>query len=622
MQKRGSCGQVAVEYIIIAAFLLIIISTAYFFASSSLDKSVQDAKARTAVNTLASAIDQAYALGPGTKMTVELDLPYDIQDQIVEDELIGYVVDVSGANSHYYADTKASLVGNLPLDEGYHEVILEVNDSGQVQIGSNLGIYLTPVSKTINLTEGNPYSEIHTYNLSNLNNSLIGSIVIGETGTITDFVSLPSVPSTLAGDSNFNFDVTITVPDTTSPGTYTGYITADSNGGSDTSLVQIIISPDVGDTTPPVITLTAPDDSSTDTDGSVTFSYTVTDTQSSILSCELIIDSVSVQTDNTAPFDSFSETLSNGTYDWDVNCTDSSGNEGTAINRTLTVNVVTDFNAPVVLLTTPATGSIVSDASVDFNFIVTDESNIDTCYLIVGGSTVSSISSPTKDINQTINYSLTQLGTNLWDVNCVDQYGYSAISTNGVFIVNYSPSGPGSQNYQFTYQVTTGSDDAEERADNGSMDITSADLDIPADNKRNYYTGTRFLDVHIPSYAIVNNITLTFVIKTNRTDATDIVIYGEKALSPATFTTTSSDISNRTKTTASVTWSSVPSPGNGMPIISPNLSSIVEEIIAQPGWVTNSPMVFILEAGTGRREVNSFESSVNDAPTLFIDYNA
>ncbi len=85
------------------------------------------------------------------------------------------------------------------------------------------------------------------------------------------------------------------------------------------------------ETIPPVISLSTPADEASTMTNPTTFTYSASD-DSTITSCELIIDGISDQTDSSSPFNSFSKTFSEGTYSWDVNCTDQHGNEGSSTN--------------------------------------------------------------------------------------------------------------------------------------------------------------------------------------------------------------------------------------------------------------------------------------------------
>jgi subtilisin family serine protease len=92
------------------------------------------------------------------------------------------------------------------------------------------------------------------------------------------------------------------------------------------------------DTVKPSISLNSPDDGNS-TSTSVKFNYTVTDSNY-VTSCSLVIDSTIVDTDpsvaqGTGTTDSFSYSLSTGTYEWTVNCTDVAGNTGTHATNTI-----------------------------------------------------------------------------------------------------------------------------------------------------------------------------------------------------------------------------------------------------------------------------------------------
>jgi uncharacterized protein (UPF0333 family) len=238
-EKKGQAGT---EYLMIAGFLVIIIGIAFLYSSTTLSNSVDDSKTRTAVNSIAKAIDQVYALGPGSKISVTVDLPSGIQSQIVENQLVGYISTVNNSPSHYYADTKANLKGELPLSPGVHEIVLTVNNAGEVVVGeTGYGLFLTPKTVLVSVDVNTAYNQVHVFNLANSNPNTAGSISITKSGTASSLISIGSYPSTLASDQNTNFNVTVSFPDTQPIGTYTAYLQVDSNNGSDRSVIQIII---------------------------------------------------------------------------------------------------------------------------------------------------------------------------------------------------------------------------------------------------------------------------------------------------------------------------------------------------------------------------------------------
>ncbi|MBU2100132.1 hypothetical protein KKG83_05800 [Candidatus Micrarchaeota archaeon] len=101
------------------------------------------------------------------------------------------------------------------------------------------------------------------------------------------------------------------------------------------------------DIVPPIVILESPSKGYVSADFTVQFDYNVNDVDSGIAFCELIIDGIVDQTDNTITegiTQSFSKTFSvNGTYYWDVNCTDDSvsANKGSSTeNRRIVINSI------------------------------------------------------------------------------------------------------------------------------------------------------------------------------------------------------------------------------------------------------------------------------------------
>lgn len=98
----------------------------------------------------------------------------------------------------------------------------------------------------------------------------------------------------------------------------------------------------------PIVSLVSPANNSEETiSNTINFIYNVTDT-ASISSCSLILDGIINLTDSSIAKNvnqSFTQTLINGNYDWNINCTDSL-NVGTSEIFNLSVNVFIDNEYP------------------------------------------------------------------------------------------------------------------------------------------------------------------------------------------------------------------------------------------------------------------------------------
>jgi len=118
----------------------------------------------------------------------------------------------------------------------------------------------------------------------------------------------------------------------------------DANGGDGIIDPDVPPTPDT-DTTPPTITLTSPADANSTTNTTIDFNFIVTDTGSAIQDCNLYIGGDVNGTGLTSVTEdiniSFTRTLVPGTYNWDVNCKDTNGNNGTSGGtNTLTINTI------------------------------------------------------------------------------------------------------------------------------------------------------------------------------------------------------------------------------------------------------------------------------------------
>jgi len=185
-------------------------------------------------------------------------------------------------------------------------------------------------------------------------------------------------------------------------------------------------------------------------------------------------------------------------------------------------------------------------------------------------------------------------------------------------------SGGGSQGFP----VAADPDDAEERVSSGSIDLTSSDLEIPYVSSNLQAIGMRFPSVTVPPGATITDAYVQFTVDEDGTSGSPTVkIWGENVNNADTFSSTDGDITGRTTTTASVSWASIPSwVGNvgsaGTDQRTPNLSSIIQEIIGISGWGSGNAMVIIIKddgtSGSNTRIAEAIDGTA--APTLNITW--
>ena len=123
-----------------------------------------------------------------------------------------------------------------------------------------------------------------------------------------------------------------------SDGNHTWYIIsydlAKNNATSETRQFTV-------DTTNPVVTLVAPSNSSTDNDGNIEFVYNVTDSNN-ITNCSLYINNILNQSNtsvNRSDNNSFTRSLSNGNYNWTVQCIDEANNTANSSLFLFTISI-------------------------------------------------------------------------------------------------------------------------------------------------------------------------------------------------------------------------------------------------------------------------------------------
>ncbi len=164
--------------------------------------------------------------------------------------------------------------------------------------------------------------------------------------------------------------------------------------------------------------------------------------------------------------------------------------------------------------------------------------------------------------------------------------------------------------------IARSEDDAEERPD-GSMQLTSSDLDLEDDR----VVGLRFVDIRIPRGAQIASADVQFTAQGVDTEPTDLVIQAELAANGQAFGPVDHDLSSRTRTSASVTWSPEPWEVAGERSVrqrTPDLAALIQEVVDRPDWHEGSALV-LLTSGSGDRDAWSYEGAGDRAPRLYIE---
>ncbi|HET6160341.1 MAG TPA: Ig-like domain-containing protein [Dongiaceae bacterium] len=170
-------------------------------------------------------------------------------------------------------------------------------------------------------------------------------------------------------------------------------------------------------------------------------------------------------------------------------------------------------------------------------------------------------------------------------------------------------------------RVASGLDDVEQRA-TGSMYMNSSDLELVDDAGATQKVGIRFTGIDIPTGALITKAYLQFQTDEVGSATTSLLLRGEDADDAAAFASTSNNVSAGATTDAAAAWNPpawTKAGEAGLAQRSPDLATIVQEIVARPGWRAGNDMAFII-TGSGTRTAEAFESNAAAAPLLHIEY--
>ncbi len=177
--------------------------------------------------------------------------------------------------------------------------------------------------------------------------------------------------------------------------------------------------------------------------------------------------------------------------------------------------------------------------------------------------------------------------------------------------------------YSLNRRIGLPEDDAEEFSD-GSVTRSSYKLEL------SYYSsfagdqliGLRFNNISIPAGATITRAYLQFNAAEINRISSGLILKGEKSLHSQPFSLSAHNLSGRQFTGSQVVWNPqawIEAGEEGAAQASPDIKSIIQEIIQTPGWASgNSVSIFI--SGSGTRKAVSYETDAQKAALLVIEY--
>ncbi len=179
----------------------------------------------------------------------------------------------------------------------------------------------------------------------------------------------------------------------------------------------------------------------------------------------------------------------------------------------------------------------------------------------------------------------------------------------------------------FIQRISVTEDDAEQEND-GTMSLSSSDLELYFQDG-DEEVGMRFTGVTIPNGATITNAEIQFhADEVGDNSALTVFFTGEDVDDCSTYTSTDFDITNRVNTTAQVSWA-IPAwtaiHDEGAAQLTPDLSSIIQEIIDRPGWTSSNDLCIMISVpttpiGIGERTAEAFDGEPESAPEISITF--
>ncbi len=173
---------------------------------------------------------------------------------------------------------------------------------------------------------------------------------------------------------------------------------------------------------------------------------------------------------------------------------------------------------------------------------------------------------------------------------------------------------------QSSWFIVSSNDDAEQDGSNSNK-TDSDTLDLNDED----YIGVRFTGITISKGASITSAKIIFRQRKGETDSGDfqVDIFGE-SVDNATHYNNTTKLKDRSKTTASVVWftnKTWSSNAKGPDTTTPDIKTIVQEIVNRDGWAQGNALSFILKKDTGNnRRPGSIDRGITYRAELIINY--
>lgn len=169
----------------------------------------------------------------------------------------------------------------------------------------------------------------------------------------------------------------------------------------------------------------------------------------------------------------------------------------------------------------------------------------------------------------------------------------------------------------FAYSIAAGSDDAKEAAGGVTETTQASSGTIDAGT----WLGLRFAGLPVPQGAQIDSAVVRQVLTDNDKNDAEGTWRGHDVDNSPTFTESlDGDVDSRVTTTASVAWTTNDLGGAGTEVSSPELATVVQEIVDRAGWSSGNALTLLYEhaSATDKLELASFEHATLQEPRLLL----
>lgn len=204
-----------------------------------------------------------------------------------------------------------------------------------------------------------------------------------------------------------------------------------------------------------------------------------------------------------------------------------------------------------------------------------------------------------------------------------------AVGLRVVYDTDSLADGEGCMTRTAVAQVSGSNDDVEQSMANDSVYREGTQLEIPrivdgnASGHRDQTIGLRFRNLELPASADIVEAFIEFEVKAPGSGNPKVLIQGDAATDMPAYSGGSRGVTKRKTTSASVSWRDIPNPPVGAKVRTADVSPIVREIIAQPGWKSGQSIGMHLSRDGGpeaNRKFKTWNGESAAAAKLFVRY--